>query len=63
MLNSDTGTGKTLAWSPPIFCPLDAAHPAAQVVILAPTHELAIQIHRLGCGLAQNAGLIDRVPG
>jgi len=55
-LNSETGTGKTLAYLLPIFCRLDAKQEATQVVIVAPTHELAIQIQRQCCDLAQNAG-------
>jgi ATP-dependent RNA helicase DeaD len=55
-LNAETGTGKTLAYLLPIFARLDAGQPATQAVVLAPTHELAIQIHRQCCDLAQNAG-------
>jgi len=55
-LNAETGTGKTLAYLLPIFCRLDPQRPATQVVIVAPTHELAIQIQRQCCDLAQNAG-------
>ena len=56
-LNSETGTGKTLAYLLPIFCRLDAEQEATQVVIVAPTHELAIQIQRQCSDLAQDAGL------
>lgn len=56
-LHAETGTGKTLAYLLPIFCRLDAAQATTQAAILAPTHELAIQIHRQCCDLAQNAGL------
>ena len=55
-LHAETGTGKTLAYVLPIFCRLDAAQAMTQAAILAPTHELAIQIHRQCCDLAQNAG-------
>ncbi len=55
-LNAETGTGKTLAYLLPIFCRLTAEPAATQVVIVAPTHELAIQIQRQCCDLAQNAG-------
>lgn len=55
-LNAETGTGKTLAYLLPIFCRLDAQRAATQAVIVAPTHELAIQIQRQCCDLAQNAG-------
>ncbi|HEY4367022.1 MAG TPA: DEAD/DEAH box helicase [Steroidobacteraceae bacterium] len=55
-LHAETGTGKTLAYLLPVFCRLDAAQAATQAVIVAPTHELAIQIQRQCCDLAQNAG-------
>lgn len=55
-LHAETGTGKTLAYLLPLFAQLDAKQAATQVVIVAPTHELAIQIHRQSCDLAQNAG-------
>jgi superfamily II DNA/RNA helicase len=55
-LHAETGTGKTLAYLLPIFARLDTALAATQAVIIAPTHELAIQIHRQSCDLAQNAG-------
>jgi len=54
-LHAETGTGKTLAYLLPLFARMDAALAATQVVIVAPTHELAIQIHRQSCELAQNA--------
>jgi ATP-dependent RNA helicase DeaD len=54
-LNAETGTGKTLAYLLPLFARIDPALAATQVVIVAPTHELAIQIHRQSCELAQNA--------
>ena len=55
-LHAETGTGKTLAYLLPIFCRLDVEQAATQVVIVAPTHELAIQIQRQCGELAQNAG-------
>jgi len=55
-LHAETGTGKTLAYLLPIFGRLDVAQAATQTVIVAPTHELAIQIHRQCCELALNAG-------
>src|SRR5882762_5407273 len=55
-LRAETGTGKTLAYLLPLFCRLDVAQAATQVVIVAPTHELAIQIQRQCGDLAQNAG-------
>jgi superfamily II DNA/RNA helicase len=55
-LNSETGTGKTLAYLLPIFSRLDLQREVTQVVVIAPTHELAIQIQRQCTDLAQNAG-------
>jgi superfamily II DNA/RNA helicase len=54
-LRAETGTGKTLAYLLPLFARIDPAVIATQVVIVAPTHELAIQIHRQACELAVNA--------
>jgi len=54
-LHAETGTGKTLAYLLPIVCRLDIGLAATQAVIVAPTHELAIQIHRQCGELAQNA--------
>ena len=59
-LNSETGTGKTLAYLLPLMTRIDPAQAVTQVVIVAPTHELSIQIHRQACDLAQNAGLAIR---
>lgn len=59
-LGSETGTGKTLAYLLPILAGLDPGKAATQAIVVAPTHELAIQIHR-ECGtLAQDAGLAVR---
>jgi superfamily II DNA/RNA helicase len=55
-LHAETGTGKTLAYLLPIFCRLDTEQAATQAIIVAPTHELALQIHRQSCELALNAG-------
>jgi superfamily II DNA/RNA helicase len=55
-LHAETGTGKTLAYLLPLVARIDPAQAATQVVIVAPTHELSIQIHRQSCDLAQNAG-------
>jgi superfamily II DNA/RNA helicase len=54
-LRAETGTGKTLAYLLPLFTRIDPAQAATQVVIVAPSHELAIQIHRQSCELALNA--------
>jgi superfamily II DNA/RNA helicase len=55
-LNSETGTGKTLAYLLPIVARLDPALAAPQAMVVAPTHELALQIHHQCCDLAQHAG-------
>lgn len=49
---SATGTGKTLAYLLPLVMQIDAANPAAQAVVLAPTYELAMQIYRVAERLA-----------
>ncbi len=56
-VSAETGTGKTLAYLLPIFGKIDPAVPNAQAIILAPTHELASQIHQQALRLAQNSGL------
>ena len=56
-LLSETGSGKTLAYLLPLFARVDPRLEATQVVVIAPTHELALQIQRQCCDLAQNAGL------
>jgi len=55
-LSAETGTGKTLAYLLPLFERIDPALAAAQLMIVAPSHELAIQIQRQCCDLAQNSG-------
>jgi ATP-dependent RNA helicase DeaD len=54
---SATGTGKTLAYILPLFQKIDTTKKEMQVIILAPTHELAIQILRQIEMLASNSGL------
>lgn len=54
---SATGTGKTLAFLLPIFQRIDTTKKEMQAVIIAPTHELAIQILRQVEVLAKNSGL------
>ncbi len=43
---SETGTGKTLAYLLPLLMRIDQQKISNQAIILAPTHELAIQIFR-----------------
>ncbi|MCE9614915.1 MAG: DEAD/DEAH box helicase [Lentisphaerae bacterium] len=56
-INSETGTGKTLAYLLPLFARMEVALAATQVIIVVPTHELALQIQRQSCDLAVNAQL------
>ncbi len=60
-LHAETGTGKTLAYLLPVFDGLDLSLAATQAVIVAPTHELAIQIQRQCTDLAQHAGRAARI--
>lgn len=54
---SPTGTGKTLAYLTPILQKIDPSRRETQAMILAPTHELAIQIQRQVQMLAENSEL------
>ena len=56
-LNSETGTGKTLAYLLPLFQKIDPTLAATQMIVVVPTHELAIQIQRQAGALAVNSGL------
>ncbi|MDA3884058.1 MAG: DEAD/DEAH box helicase [Candidatus Delongbacteria bacterium] len=55
--SSDTGTGKTLAFLLPVIQKMDADNKSLQVVILAPTYELVIQIQRQIESLIKNSGI------
>lgn len=59
ILLSPTGTGKTLAFLLPIVAELDRACDEVQVLIIAPSRELAIQIEQvtreMGAGFKTNA--------
>ena len=59
-VHSETGSGKTLAYLLPLLCRLDLKSETTQIVVVAPTHELAIQIQRQSCDLAQHAALSFR---
>lgn len=54
---SQTGTGKTLAFLLPLFEKLQPQKRETQAIILVPTHELAIQIQRQIERLALNSGI------
>lgn len=53
-VSAETGTGKTLAYLLPLIAKTDLEKPAAQTIVIAPTHELALQIHRTATGFAQH---------
>ena len=56
-VSAETGMGKTLAYLLPLFGKIDPTIPNAQAIVLAPTHELASQIHQQALRLGQNSGL------
>lgn len=57
IVQSETGTGKTLAYLLPLFEKLNASIREMQAIVLVPTHELAIQIQRQIEALAQNSDI------
>ena len=54
---SQTGSGKTLAFLLPIFQKIDMSKKEMQAIILAPTHELAMQIEAEIQLLSKNSGM------
>ena len=54
---SQTGSGKTLAFLLPIFQKIDMDKREMQAIILAPTHELAMQIENVIKMLSENSGM------
>lgn len=56
-ISSETGTGKTLGYLLPILTKIDLKLDATQVIIVLPTHELALQIHKVTCDLSQGANI------
>lgn len=57
IVQSETGTGKTLAYLLPLYEKLKPETKEMQAIILVPTHELAIQIQRQIERLSQNSGI------
>jgi superfamily II DNA/RNA helicase len=57
IVQSQTGTGKTLAFLLPLFEKLQPQRRETQAIILVPTHELAIQIQRQIELLAADSGI------
>lgn len=54
---SQTGSGKTLAFLLPLFQKINTEKREMQALILAPTHELAMQINSEVKNLAENSGV------
>lgn len=54
---SETGSGKTLAYLIPIFQKMEPKERSMKVLVLVPTHELALQVHRQAESLAKNAAM------
>ncbi|WP_069858919.1 DEAD/DEAH box helicase [Desulfoplanes formicivorans] len=54
---SATGTGKTLAYLLPLFQNIDIRQKSVQAMVIAPTHELAMQIFRQAKKLAESSGM------
>lgn len=57
IVQSETGTGKTLAYLLPLYKKINTSMKEMQVIILVPTHELAIQVQRVIEGLSQNSDI------
>lgn len=58
IVQSETGSGKTLAYLLPIFQIYEEVIRTNQVIILVPTHELAMQVYKQAELLASNAGVL-----
>lgn len=57
IIQSETGSGKTLAYLAPFFERMQPIEKGMKILILVPTHELAMQVHRQVERLAKNSGL------
>lgn len=57
IVQSQTGTGKTLSYLLPLVQKMDSARKDVQVLILVPTHELAMQVYKQIQRLSTNSGL------
>lgn len=57
VIESPTGTGKTLAYALPALAKLDLEVKNAQVIFLAPTRELAMQIYEVCQKFTENSGI------
>jgi superfamily II DNA/RNA helicase len=56
IIESPTGTGKTLAYALPALSKLNPGIKNAQVLFLAPTRELAMQIYEVCQKFTENSG-------
>ena len=54
---SQTGSGKTLAYLLPLYEKIDINKKEMQIIILAPTHELVMQVYNTINSLSQNSGV------
>jgi len=59
-ISSETGTGKTLAYLLPVLSKIDPEIVGLKTIIVAPTHELAIQVQNQIQRLIQHSGLAIR---
>lgn len=57
IVQSETGSGKTLAYLLPMFEQLQLMEKGMKVLVLVPTHELAMQVHKQVERLAKNSGI------
>ena len=57
VIQSETGTGKTLAYLLPIYVRQPLPLRVMQVIVIVPTHELAMQVHRQVEALSKNSGI------
>lgn len=57
IVQSETGSGKTLAYLLPIYEKILAKDKGMKVLVLVPTHELAMQVHRQVERLSKNSGV------
>lgn len=56
-ISSETGTGKTLAYLLPLLSKIDLSVVGLQVMIITPTHELALQVQQQIQKLLQHSGM------
>lgn len=54
---SETGSGKTLAYLLPIYMMVNTKERNTQAIILTPTHELAVQVHKQAQELSKGMGI------